>query len=775
MRASDKEEFIKAYQEIHGPLMRFCMVKSRGIMDAEDLANDTLLVGLEKYSQLKDKKALLGYLFTTANNISLNHLRRKKFSGPYDELMANNMPTSHNSIESSVDVGILYEALDQLPPLQKEAVTLFEISDLPIKEIMVIQDAGESSVKQRIKRGREKLTAIMQEKDRRKIAVVVAVSLTTNSFSMSNLDQYFKALKELPLPISEADALAKISQFQIPVAAATSAKVGSVLLKKNTIAALIMGGGISATVLFSGASISGQKILPANEIELAKNITSLVVSNVNEIEKPLENNDFIQFQNVVIQDTAQDLEVGKNRVKDSVNFLGSNLAITAINWGSYEAATPKREVEMINLSPKKDFDGYPKKSTVSENNNIFDLSGINEIEINNIGEKIEIKTWDKQSVKIESVIEVECKKEKDKEIILNNIKLISSTEDDRFILKSNTEEGRVSTIQIGGLKHNVIQYGNGEKAKYKKLNRSYVITMPHKMNLKLNNKYSDIDISAFEGNLSGSIYESTFDTEKITGEVKMKFRYCKVNMKDVNYAHIDAYETRFNFNNAEDLRLDSKYCVVRGQNLKSFTSVSYEDNIQVNQIGELEMFLNYSYFKCSTDIEKVWLQAVNSKVHAESIDEFELHMLKYALLNVNKIGNLDVKNVYESKLFINDLNSIEVKKSKYSYYTIGDLANKALIDSYEDKLKISNVGSDFRQLKFEGKYTNYNLAIDTSSRYGLNIKTHYGSLDYSKLNLFNKELTDKGDHVSLKGVVNGQSYPSTTVKFDCYEGSIVIR
>jgi RNA polymerase sigma-70 factor (ECF subfamily) len=44
---------------------------------------------------------------------------------------------------------------------QREAIILFEIAGFSIKEIVVIQNASESAVKQRLKRGREKLVEIL--------------------------------------------------------------------------------------------------------------------------------------------------------------------------------------------------------------------------------------------------------------------------------------------------------------------------------------------------------------------------------------------------------------------------------------------------------------------------------------------------------------------------------------------------------------------------------------------------------------------------------------
>jgi len=55
----------------------------------------------------------------------------------------------------------LHRALALLPEAQREALILFEISGFSIKEVAGLQAASISAVKQRLKRGREKLTEIL--------------------------------------------------------------------------------------------------------------------------------------------------------------------------------------------------------------------------------------------------------------------------------------------------------------------------------------------------------------------------------------------------------------------------------------------------------------------------------------------------------------------------------------------------------------------------------------------------------------------------------------
>ena len=67
----------------------------------------------------------------------------------------------NSSTSLKTEVYFLYQALSELSDVQQEAIILFEITGFSIKEIMKIQEASESAVKQRLKRGRENLVSIL--------------------------------------------------------------------------------------------------------------------------------------------------------------------------------------------------------------------------------------------------------------------------------------------------------------------------------------------------------------------------------------------------------------------------------------------------------------------------------------------------------------------------------------------------------------------------------------------------------------------------------------
>jgi len=155
--SSNHEEFLELYEAVHTAFSRFCHARAYGIMEPEDLMAETVLKALEKFDTLRNKEAFLSFLFSIASNTVNKKYRRAKFRGNYNEEQALSLPENGLDAETRMDIKELYQALETLAPLQKEAIILFEISGFSIKEIAGIQESGESAVKQRLRRGREKL------------------------------------------------------------------------------------------------------------------------------------------------------------------------------------------------------------------------------------------------------------------------------------------------------------------------------------------------------------------------------------------------------------------------------------------------------------------------------------------------------------------------------------------------------------------------------------------------------------------------------------------
>ncbi len=137
---------------------RLCRALTRSYDEAHDLMSDTILAGYKSFPSLRDKAAFRWFLSTIAVRIQ----RRKRWRSRLFVSMDDAAEASYEmSAESSYDLDQLVAALDRLPAREREALVLFELSDLSIKEIQQIQGGTVSGVKSRISRARVKLKQML--------------------------------------------------------------------------------------------------------------------------------------------------------------------------------------------------------------------------------------------------------------------------------------------------------------------------------------------------------------------------------------------------------------------------------------------------------------------------------------------------------------------------------------------------------------------------------------------------------------------------------------
>lgn len=161
-----QQQFLDSFEPIRERLWRFvrAMVFKYDSADAEvanDIMSETVLQCIERFEELRDKQAMLSFCFTIASRIYKAQFVRRKFWGLYEEEVVAQIPDNQATPDVHTDIRLLYDALNTLPPTVREALVLFEISDVPLEEIQRIQGGSLSGVKSRIRRGRQTLAAIL--------------------------------------------------------------------------------------------------------------------------------------------------------------------------------------------------------------------------------------------------------------------------------------------------------------------------------------------------------------------------------------------------------------------------------------------------------------------------------------------------------------------------------------------------------------------------------------------------------------------------------------
>jgi len=141
----DRDAIVWLIRKFGPQLYRYFLRSYRSAADAEDLLQELFVKLIENIHQYRHEGRFEGWLFRVAANLARNEARRRKSRGGIvslqDEQMdlqdaiASNEPTACQKVQQNEQIDQLQEALQQLPPLDREIIILRHYGQLSYKEI----------------------------------------------------------------------------------------------------------------------------------------------------------------------------------------------------------------------------------------------------------------------------------------------------------------------------------------------------------------------------------------------------------------------------------------------------------------------------------------------------------------------------------------------------------------------------------------------------------------------------------------------------------------
>jgi RNA polymerase sigma-70 factor, ECF subfamily len=158
----DNEAFQVLYERYRDPIFRFAYRLLGSIEAAEDVTHDCFLSLIKEPGRFDAARASLRtYIYAAARNLAVKRFNKVSRETAIDELVTEpRIADQHEPMTRVLDdelAGVVEKAVAELPPLQREALVLFEYEDLSLAEIAVIVGADANTVKARLFRARERL------------------------------------------------------------------------------------------------------------------------------------------------------------------------------------------------------------------------------------------------------------------------------------------------------------------------------------------------------------------------------------------------------------------------------------------------------------------------------------------------------------------------------------------------------------------------------------------------------------------------------------------
>jgi RNA polymerase sigma-70 factor (ECF subfamily) len=118
--------------------------------DAWELLQETWLKALKSLRSLRDPRALPAFLYRIARNAAISRLRRPEFfqfDADAGLIRDDRQADSNEDFQNAEEV---HHALEQLPLLQREALTLFFLRELSLEEMAMLLGVPVGTVKSRL-------------------------------------------------------------------------------------------------------------------------------------------------------------------------------------------------------------------------------------------------------------------------------------------------------------------------------------------------------------------------------------------------------------------------------------------------------------------------------------------------------------------------------------------------------------------------------------------------------------------------------------------------
>ena len=158
----DQAAFLLLYERHPNAIFRFAYRLLDSVELAEDITHDCFLSLIRKPGNFDPKRsALRTYLYAAARNLAMKQFRSQGRETAIDDLSEHPaVPRREEPLRRLLDnelVAKVREAVADLPPLQREALVLFEYEGLPLSEIAAVVGTDVGAVKSRLHRARGRL------------------------------------------------------------------------------------------------------------------------------------------------------------------------------------------------------------------------------------------------------------------------------------------------------------------------------------------------------------------------------------------------------------------------------------------------------------------------------------------------------------------------------------------------------------------------------------------------------------------------------------------
>ncbi len=159
--ALDDDAFRRELAAVIPHLRAFARSLSGNRDTADDLVQETMLKAWAARARFQAGTNMRAWTFIILRNIFLSQMRRNRFRGEWDDLVAERTLAAPAGQDKQMELADLHRAMQMIPPSQREALILVGAGGFAYEEAAEICGVAVGTIKSRVARGRIALEQII--------------------------------------------------------------------------------------------------------------------------------------------------------------------------------------------------------------------------------------------------------------------------------------------------------------------------------------------------------------------------------------------------------------------------------------------------------------------------------------------------------------------------------------------------------------------------------------------------------------------------------------
>ena len=326
----------------------------------------------------------------------------------------------------------------------------------------------------------------------------------------------------------------------------------------------------------------------------------------------------------------------------------------------------------------------------------FAVSPETQIEIANKYGKIEVNTWDKDSAVFEISIRVEEKKLSKLEEAIRNIEFDITDSQNYLIVRTEVEKN------LSGFAKEIKRFKETLLSSDGNMQVDYTVWIPDSNRLKIENKYGDVYIGDYKGEVSIDLSNGNLKANNFEKNFELVLNFGDATINAINNGRLDCNFSELYLKKAASLRINSRSTEFDIQEINDLNADSRRDQYKIQQIDLLDVKSSFSTFRVNELSDRVNIRA------------------EYGDLEVDHISD-DFSNIFVQTKST-DISLYFSSETNFNFEISHSKAELSLSDKVTTKSE--EVSEDEKTTTIKGSY-----GKETKGAEKLNITAESGSID----------------------------------------------